>query len=112
MLKTIPSLIPEIQKSIKCISAQDGLIKCESEQGVLIDVREPGEFAQKSADKAINIPRGLLEMKVLELYPNAEQPIYIHCASGVRAMLAAEQLIRLGYKNVWAITCKLDDVCL
>jgi len=111
MLKTIPSLIPEIRKTIQCISAQEGLPKCESEQGVLVDVREPGEFSQKSAQGAINIPRGLLEMKMLELFPDAEKPIYIHCATGVRASFAAEQLTRLGYKNVWAITCKLEQIC-
>lgn len=111
MLKTIPSLIPEIRKSIQCISAESGLIQCENEQGVLIDVREPAEFAQKAAKNAINIPRGVLEMKALELYPDSKQPIYIHCATGVRSSLAAEQLVRLGYENVWAITCKLDDVC-
>lgn len=111
MLKTIPSLIPDIQKSIQCITAQEGLLKCENEQGILIDVREPAEFAQKSAENAINIPRGILEMKALELYPDAKKPIYVHCATGIRAQLSAEQLIRLGYENVWAITCKLDDVC-
>ena len=111
MLKTIPSLIPEIRKSIQCVNAQDGLRQCESEQGILIDVREPAEFAAKSATNAMNVPRGVLEMKMLELFPNAQKPIYIHCATGVRATLAAEQLVRLGYENVWAITCKLDDVC-
>ncbi len=111
MLKTIPALLPEIRQSIQCISATDGLNQCKAEQGILVDVREPAEFAQKSASNSINIPRGVLEMKMLELYPNAKQPIYIHCATGVRSSLAAEQLVRLGYENVWAITCKLNEVC-
>ncbi|WDE08480.1 rhodanese-like domain-containing protein [Thalassomonas viridans] len=110
MLKTLSSLIPEIRKSIQCIPADEGIAQCQAEGGVLIDVREPAEFTQKSANNAINIPRGVLEMKALELYPDASQPIYIHCATGARASLAAEQLVRLGYQNVWAITCKLDDV--
>lgn len=111
MLKTIPSLLPEIRTSIQCITAEEGLIKCIKENGILIDVREPEEFSTKSVNNAINIPRGILEMKVLELYPDAKQPIYVHCATGVRSSLAAEQLVRLGYENVWSITCKLDDVC-
>jgi len=111
MLKSIPSLLPEIRKSIQCITAQEGIAQCKAEGGILIDVREPGEFMQKSAGDAINIPRGILEMKALELYPDEKQPIYIHCATGARASLAAEQLVRLGYRNVWAITCKLDQVC-
>ena len=37
--------------------------------------------------------------------------IYLHCASGGRAALAAEQLQRIGYKNVKAISCGHDEVC-
>jgi rhodanese-related sulfurtransferase len=59
----------------------------------------------------MNIPRGILEMKMLELYPNSEKAIFIHCASGVRAILSTEQLKRFGYKNVWSITCALEDIC-
>ncbi|MFT6208807.1 MAG: rhodanese-related sulfurtransferase, partial [Colwellia sp.] len=37
--------------------------------------------------------------------------IYLHCATGGLASLAAEQLSRLGYKDVWAIVCQHSDVC-
>jgi len=60
MLKTIPSLIPEIRKSIRCITAQEGIGQCAREGGVFIDVREPAEFSQQAAENAINIPRGIL----------------------------------------------------
>jgi phage shock protein E len=36
--------------------------------------------------------------------------VYLHCATGGLASLAAEQLSRLGYKDVWAIICQLTDV--
>ena len=111
MLKTIPSIIAQIRTTLNCIPASEALPMCEQQKGILIDVREPEEYAQKSANNAVNIPRGVLEMKVLTLYPNAQQAIFIHCASGVRATFAAEQLQRLGYENIWVITCQLDDVC-
>jgi len=69
-------------------------------------VREPEEYIENGVDNAINIPRGILEMKVFALYTDPKQLIYIYCATGIRASLAAEQLVRVGYENVWAITCK------
>ncbi|WP_338027404.1 rhodanese-like domain-containing protein [Colwellia maritima] len=78
---------------------------------MIIDVREPEEFAAKAGKNTINIPRGLLEMKMLQLYPDENLAIFIHCATGARATFSAEQLKRVGYKNVWVITCMLDDIC-
>ena len=111
MLKTISTLVDEIKTTVSTITAQEAVIKCTQLQGVTIDVREPAEVQEKSAKGTINIPRGVLEMKILPLCPDNSQAIFIHCASGVRALFAAEQLMRLGYKNVWAISCKIDDVC-
>lgn len=110
MLKTIAELIAETKQSINCITAEEAAVKCRELQGVVIDVRETAERDQKALASTVHIPRGVLEMKMLSLYPDAKQPLFIHCASGVRACLAAEQLTRLGYENVWAITCQLDGV--
>lgn len=110
MLKSIPSLISVIKENIVTITARAAFDETKHNNGVVIDVREPAEVAHSAIKGCLNIPRGVLEMKVLELYPDAEQLIYIHCASGVRAMFAAEQLQRLGYKNIKAITCTLKNI--
>lgn len=111
MLKTIPEVISQIRSSLQCISAKEAVQKCQDEKGIIIDVREPAEFAEKAASNTINIPRGLLEMKMLSMYPDENLAIFIHCATGARATFAAEQLVRIGYKNVSVITCQLDEVC-
>ncbi len=111
MLKTIPEIIAKARETLNTITAADAAVKCKSENGIIIDVREPAEFNEKSASGAINIPRGLLEMTMLKKHPNEDLAIFIHCATGARATLSAEQLTRLGYKNVWVITSMLDDVC-
>ncbi|WP_371376925.1 rhodanese-like domain-containing protein [Thalassotalea aquiviva] len=110
MLIKIPALIAQVQQHVNCISAVDAATMRPQVDGILIDVREPGEYAAKASPGAINIPRGVLEMKVLEQYPEPDKAIFIYCAGGARAVLAAEQLIRLGYKQVWAITCKVEQV--
>ena len=110
MLKTIPQLVAEARENTKTLSASEALPECMQCQGILIDVWERDEYSQKSVTHAINIPRGILEMQIVNLCPKADTPIFIHCATGGRATLAAEQLQRLGYNKVTVISCKLEDV--
>jgi len=110
VLKTIPELIQEIRKYTRCVSAEIANNEIGQNQGILIDVREPIEVAEKPVPQSVNIPRGVLEMKVNALYPSEETPLYIHCATGARATLAAEQLQRIGYQQVSVITCDLEAI--
>lgn len=87
------------------------MLEAATNNGTVIDVREPEEVQAKPASASINIPRGVLEMLVTEKIRDADHPIYIHCASGARALLAAEQLERIGYKSVSVISCPIDSVC-
>ena len=111
MLKTIPEVVAQARASLNTITAAEAVAQCKVSNGVIIDVREPSEFSEKSAKGTINIPRGLVEMKMLQMYPDENLAIFIHCATGARAILSAEQLHRVGYKNVWVITSSLDDIC-
>lgn len=67
---------------------------------VLIDIREPGEFAEGHIPGAINIPiRDIPES--LNHIPT-DRPVFIYCASGWRAGLALSSLRLMGYDNVLA----------
>ncbi|WP_394193377.1 rhodanese-like domain-containing protein [Pseudoalteromonas atlantica] len=111
MLTSIPDLMKIITPSQRRIEAEQAKQELEQNHGLLIDVREPAEHATKAATGAINIPRGLLEMKLMEIEKDPARPIYLHCASGARATLSAEALTRVGYENVTVITCKADTIC-
>ena len=111
MLTSIPDLMKIITPNQRRITAEQAKQELEQNHGLLIDVREPAEHANKAATGAINIPRGLLEMKLMEIEKDPTRPIYLHCASGARATLSAEALTRVGYENVSVITCKADDIC-
>jgi len=111
MLKSIPALVQEIRANLRCIDASTAMEEIKKCNGVLIDVREPAEFAEKPAPLSTNIPRGLIEMKVATMFPKEDTPIYLHCATGARATFAGEQLQRMGYNTVSVITCSLDEVC-
>lgn len=111
MLLTIPNLIAQAAPNVRRIDAAAAFAECQGNGGLILDVREPGEVSGRPVAGSLNIPRGVLEMKLIEVCADADKPIYLHCATGGRAVLAAEQLQRMGYSSVSAISCGLDDVC-
>ncbi|MDT8449410.1 MAG: molybdopterin-synthase adenylyltransferase MoeB [Wenzhouxiangellaceae bacterium] len=66
---------------------------------VLIDVREADEHASGIAEGARALPRGKLEMNIDSL-AEADRPVLLMCAAGPRSLLAADDLRRLGYRDV------------
>jgi phage shock protein E len=108
---SIPDLIKAASQSVRRINAADALKECADKDGLIIDVREPGEASAKPTRDTVNIPRGVLEFKISEACDDADWPIFTHCAGGGRATLAAEQLQRIGYKNVTAISSSVDEIC-
>jgi rhodanese-related sulfurtransferase len=110
MLKTIPELLQDAATNIRRISAETANKELAENKGLVIDVREPSEHQENGAPGTINIPRGLLEMKLMEIEKDPQRPIYLHCATSARATLSAEQLARVGYENVSVITCDMATI--
>jgi rhodanese-related sulfurtransferase len=110
MLTPLPEIVAEARQNLRCLDAATALAEAGENRGTVIDVREQSEAAAAPAPRSINIPRGVLEMKLPELVGEADHPIYLHCATGGRASLAAEQLKRLGYENITVITCPAEEV--
>ncbi len=65
------------------------------QQGLLLDVREVGEFERGHVEGARNIPLGQLRDRRTEL-PN-DQPIFVYCQVGQRAYYATRLLRLDGY---------------
>jgi len=82
-----------------------------SEDLLLLDVREPGEFTQGHLSGAKLIPRGILEAAADHTYPKRVQelvdarnrPIAIYCATGGRSAMAANTLRMMGFVNVMSL---------
>ncbi len=69
------------------------------EQIVVIDVREPDEFARGKIPGAYTIPRGVLEMQVDGRLP-LDTTVVLYCGGGARSALAAKSLADMGYDKV------------
>ncbi|WP_218312011.1 rhodanese-like domain-containing protein [Alteromonas antoniana] len=110
MLKSIQDRLNAISVPIRKISAEEAAQESKKNNGLMIDVREPAEVENSPTPGTVNIPRGVLEMQMLEKEKDASRPIYVHCASGVRAQLAAEQLSLMGYENVTVLTCDVPKI--
>jgi len=109
-LLTVPELISLAAENVRRVDAATAKsLRCEN-PGTLIDVREPMEVQQQPTRDSINVPRGVLEMKIAGLCPDSDAVIYIHCATGGRATLAAEQLQRMGYRQVTVLACKAEEL--
>lgn len=80
----------------------------ESNDLILLDVREPGEFDALHIEGSLNVPRGVLESACdwdydetePDLAGGREREIIVICRSGNRSVLAAQTMQRMGFKRV------------
>ena len=111
MIKTANELIAEAQTRISCLDVPSAKTLYEnSENAIIIDVREAESAANSKLESSVNISRGLIEMKVQKLCPDPDTLILLHCAGGGRASLTALTLQEMGYTNGHAITAKFEDI--
>ncbi|BFU91646.1 MAG: rhodanese-like domain-containing protein [Nitrospira sp.] len=107
--------IEAAQKQVKTIGMEEYRKLIEDPGAALIvDVREPHEYAAGHVPGAINIPRGLLEFKIWSHvgFPannEMDRPLILQCQSGSRASLAAQSLQGLGFTQTTAVVMNLDD---
>ena len=82
--------------------------------GLLVDVREPAEYADGHIPVAINVPRGVIELRIWAYvgFPDKtdmSKKMTLYCGSGVRCILAAKSLQDLGFGDVTAVDMRIDD---
>jgi rhodanese-related sulfurtransferase len=92
------------------LPAQAAAADERGEVDLILDVREPGEYGQGHVPRAINIPRGLLEIRADPASPAADASlradraarILVYCTKGpgARSLLAAQTLTSMGYERV------------
>lgn len=79
---------------------QDRLAK--GERPLILDVREPHEFASGHIQGARNLPLSGLEQAPTDLKTDA--PIILVCASGMRSQAAYQRLQGWGFTNLMNMT--------
>lgn len=91
----------QIRKSVKELSVNESKKACEDDpKTVIIDVRDTENWEEAHIPGSVNIPRGLLELKIEEHIPDKTTPVICQCGGGTRSLLSAKSLKELGYTNV------------
>jgi rhodanese-related sulfurtransferase len=114
MATSLMEMVQEARRSVREVTAEAAAETLQrGDSALVIDVREPAEFTRGHIPGAVNIPRGMLELKADPVSPAAdadlvgrrEAEILVYClrAPGARSILAVETLMRMGYTNVAAI---------
>jgi rhodanese-related sulfurtransferase len=107
MAKHSPRFLELVQASrarVHELSVADVRAKlARGERFHLIDVREEGEWAAGHLPGAIHIGRGVLERDIEQAIPDLDREMVLYCGGGYRSALAADNLQRMGYTNVWSM---------
>ena len=86
-------------KGLKALSAEEFQNVLEgSDKGMLIDVREPGEYKSGYISGAKNIPLSQLPGRLGEI--PKDKGVFLYCRSGMRSKNAASILLKNGYTGL------------
>ena len=78
-------------------------LAAQARGGLLIDVREDAERESSMPANALGLSRGFLELRIEQAEADHDRPIALLCGSGQRSLLAAESLVRMGYRQVSSV---------
>lgn len=79
------------------------------EKFILVDVREESEFAKDHLPGAIHLGKGIIERDIEARVPNLDAEIVLYCGGGFRSALAADNLQKMGYRNVVSMDGGIRD---
>jgi rhodanese-related sulfurtransferase len=97
-------LVNETKKHVKEMTVADVQQKlARKEPFHLVDVREESEWARGHLPSAEYLGRGILERDIEKRIPDTTEEIVLYCGGGFRSALAAENLQKMGYTNVWSM---------
>lgn len=111
MALTLREMIADARSEAREISpAEAAKADNYAELDLIVDVREPAEYGEGHLPGAINIPRGVLELRADPASPTADPAlsadrtarILVYCTKGpgARSLLSAQTLKGMGYEHV------------
>jgi rhodanese-related sulfurtransferase/TusA-related sulfurtransferase len=90
------------------VSNDDVVKKLEANEDVVVlDVREPAEYAFGHIPNALSIPFGELENRIGEL--DQSKTILVVCRTGNRSDMASQALSSKGFEKVWNVVPGMSE---
>ncbi len=94
-------LVKEAKTRIKEEDFRDIKKKLDAgEPMIIIDTREDNEWARGHIPNAVHLGKGVIERDIEKAIPDKDATLVLYCGGGYRSALAADNLQRMGYRNV------------
>lgn len=99
LLAAAVGIAPAYAEEVRSIDVKQAQTM-KNQGGLLLDVREPNEYASGHAPGSVLIPVGQLEKRLQEIRQFQDKPVAVICRSGRRSAAAAEILQKAGFSDV------------
>jgi len=97
--KEFLEIAEDARTRVKEVSVEETLKRIENGAN-LIDVREDNEWNDGHAGGAVHLGRGIIERDIVGKFPDKNADLILYCGGGYRSALAADNLQKMGYRNV------------
>jgi rhodanese-related sulfurtransferase len=106
----VKDMVAKAKAEIKKVPAADVKAAIDKkEKVVILDVRDPNEYAAGHLPGAINVSRGTLEFGIWGKVKDQNAKMYVYCKTAGRSSLATKTLSDLGYKNAVLMDAAFED---
>ncbi|MGD2063988.1 MAG: rhodanese-like domain-containing protein [Nitrospirota bacterium] len=117
MALSIAQLVDEAAERVEELNPIECQRWIESRPDALVvDIREPNEYREGAIAGAIHVPRGMIDLLADHEYierdvrlQDRNRPILLYCRSGLRSVLAADVLQRMGFVEVVSMVGGITD---
>ncbi len=93
-------LVETLLRKYQVVTPLQAVMLINQEDAVVVDVREPTEWAKGHIVGARLIPLGELDKRLEELASFRDRPVIVTCQSGTRSVAACKKLVKAGFANV------------
>ena len=99
-MPTYRDYFTELKKRVKEATPQQVADLLRAGDVQLADVREKDEWNAGHLPGAVHVPKSYVEQWAEDRLPDKDKQTILYCAGGVRSVMAADVLQKLGYTNV------------
>jgi rhodanese-related sulfurtransferase len=103
-------IVEDAKKRIRELTVDQVKAKLDrGEKFHLIDVREESEWSKDHVAGADYLGKGIIERDIEARIPKTSEEIVLYCGGGFRSALAADNLQKMGYTNVYSMDGGIRD---
>src|SRR5277367_4089745 len=94
-------LVQDAKKRIKEENVRETKKRIDAGEKIfLVDTREESEWARGHIPGAVHLSKGVIERDIEKTIPDKGAIVILYCGGGFRSALAADNLQKMGYRNV------------